>query len=113
MGSLIAIRLRDKRNDPFEIRSCSKEDFFSLLKMYKSFSPRPAFQINVSGHRLGTAGIESALVLHKKVAAVISKGAEPDDGVSYLKAFLTIHKGFTPSVRLNHEIKAFVKANLS
>ncbi len=47
------------------------------------------------------------------MAAVISRGAEPDEGVSCLKAFITIQKGFTPSVRLNHEIKAFVKASLS
>jgi acetyl-CoA synthetase len=64
---------------------------------------------------IGPYEIEQVLCMHPAVseAAVISKGAEPDQGLSYLKAFITIHKGFTPSARLNHEIKAFVKASLS
>jgi acetyl-CoA synthetase len=72
--------------------------------------------IKAGGHKvIGPYEIEQILCMHPAVseAAVISKGSEPDEGVSYLKAFITIHKGFTPSVRLNHEIKAFVKASLS
>jgi acetyl-CoA synthetase len=64
---------------------------------------------------IGPYEIEQVLCMHPAVseAAVISKGSEPDEGVSYLKAFITINKGFTRSARLNHEIKAFVKASLS
>jgi acetyl-CoA synthetase len=40
-------------------------------------------------------------------------GREPGQGVSYLKAFIVLNPGPTPSVRLSMEIKAFVKANLS
>jgi len=72
--------------------------------------------IKAGGHKvIGPYEIEQILCMHPAVseAAVISKGSEPDEGVSYLKAFITIHKGFTPSIRLNHEIKAFVKASLS
>lgn len=72
--------------------------------------------IKAGGHKvIGPYEIEQVLCTHPAVseAAVISKGAEPDEGVSCLKAFITIHKGFTPSIRLNHEIKAFVKASLS
>ena len=44
-------------------------------------------------------------------AAVIS--AMPRTREPALKAFVTINKGFTASARLNQEIKAYVKANLS
>ena len=72
--------------------------------------------IKAGGHKvIGPYEIEQVLCMHPALseAAVISKGAEPDEGISYLKAFISIHKGFTPSARLNHEIKAFVKASLS
>jgi acetyl-CoA synthetase len=72
--------------------------------------------IKAGGHKvIGPYEIEQVLCAHPAVAeaAVISRGAEPDEGVSRLKAFITIHKGFTPSVRLNHEIKTFVRASLS
>lgn len=44
MGSFIAITVRDKRNDPLEIRGGSEADLVSLLKMYEGFSPKPASQ---------------------------------------------------------------------
>jgi ribosomal protein S18 acetylase RimI-like enzyme len=44
MGSSIAITVRDKRDDPLEIRGCSESDSLSLLKMYESFTPKPASQ---------------------------------------------------------------------
>ncbi len=72
--------------------------------------------IKAGGHKvIGPYEIEQVLCMHPAVseAAVISKGSEPDEGVSYLKAFITINKGFTRSARLNHEIRAFVKASLS
>jgi len=72
--------------------------------------------IKAGGHRvIGPYEIEQVLCMHPAVfeAAVISKGSEPDEGISYLKAFITINKGFTRSARLNHEIKSFVKASLS
>jgi acetyl-CoA synthetase len=60
---------------------------------------------------IGPYEIEQVLTQHPAVAeaAVISKMTET--GVT-LKAFVTIDKGFTPSARLNYEIKAFVKTNL-
>ena len=64
---------------------------------------------------IGPYEIEQVLCMHPAVeeAAVISSGSEPDEGLSYLKAFITINRCLTPSTRLNHEIKAFVKASLS
>ncbi len=64
---------------------------------------------------IGPYEVEHVLCMHPAVseAAVISKGTEPGKGESFVKAFITINKGFTPSARLNHEIRAFLKANLS
>jgi acetyl-CoA synthetase len=72
--------------------------------------------MKVGGDRvIGPFEIEQVLCGHPAVdeAAVISKGTEPGEGVSYLKAFITVNQNYTPSVRLNHEIRAFVKANMA
>lgn len=64
---------------------------------------------------IGPFEIEQVLCMHPAVAesAVISKGREPGRGDSYLKAYVTLNKGYTPSNRLNYEIRAFLKGNLS
>jgi acetyl-CoA synthetase len=64
--------------------------------------------INVSGHRLGTAEVESALVSHPAVAeaAVV---ARPDElKGSAIVAFVTLEGSHTPSDRLNAELRAHV-----
>jgi acetyl-CoA synthetase len=71
--------------------------------------------IKAGGDRvIGPFEIEQVLCGHPAVheAAVISKGSEPGEGISYLKAFITVNPSYTPSLRLNHEINAFVKANM-
>jgi acetyl-CoA synthetase len=64
--------------------------------------------VNVSGHRLGTAEVESALVSHHAVAeaAVVGK---PDDlkGTS-LVAFVTLKTGNKPGDALAEELRAHV-----
>jgi acetyl-CoA synthetase len=64
---------------------------------------------------IGPYEIENVLIMHPSVAeaAVIAMGAEPGEGVSYLKAFIVLDPGPTPSARLGMEIKAYVRANLS
>lgn len=64
---------------------------------------------------IGPFEIEQLLCAHPSVAeaAVISKGTEPGSGISTLKAFVTLKKGYIPSTRLNYEIKTFLKGNLS
>jgi len=64
---------------------------------------------------IGPFEIEQVLCVHPSVceAAVISKGSEPGKGLSYLKAFVTLKKGYIPSSRLNYEIKTFLKGNLA
>jgi ribosomal protein S18 acetylase RimI-like enzyme len=44
MGSCTSIYLKDKRDDPLEIRTCTGEDLSRLLEMYETFSPKPASQ---------------------------------------------------------------------
>jgi acetyl-CoA synthetase len=64
--------------------------------------------INVSGHRLGTAEVESALVSHPAVAeaAVV---ARPDDlKGSAIVAFVTLEGTHNPSESLNQELRAHV-----
>jgi acetyl-CoA synthetase len=72
--------------------------------------------IKIGGDRvIGPFEIELVLCEHPAVneAAVISKGAEPGEGISYLKAFITVNPNYTPSIRLNHEINAFIRANVA
>ncbi|HEV2883622.1 MAG TPA: acetate--CoA ligase [Pyrinomonadaceae bacterium] len=64
--------------------------------------------INVSGHRLGTAEVESALVSHFAVAeaAVV---ARPDElKGSAIIAFVTLEGSHSPSDQLNAELRAHV-----
>src|SRR5207237_1915583 len=64
--------------------------------------------INVAGHRLGTAEIESALVSHEAVAeaAVVAK---PDDlKGSAIVAFVTLEGGREPSDSLKEELHQHV-----
>ncbi|ADV81975.1 acetate--CoA ligase [Terriglobus saanensis] len=64
--------------------------------------------LNVSGHRLGTAELESALVAHPKVAeaAVV---ARPDDLKGQaICAFVSLEEGHEPSDELKNEIKKWV-----
>jgi acetyl-CoA synthetase len=64
--------------------------------------------LNVSGHRLGTAELESALVAHSKVAeaAVV---ARPDDLKGQaICAFVSLEEGHEPTEELKNELKKWV-----
>ena len=64
--------------------------------------------LNVSGHRLGTAEIESALVLHTKVAEAAVVGFDhPIKGLG-IYAFVTLMIGESFSDELINELKQFV-----
>ncbi|MBW1828464.1 MAG: AMP-binding protein [Deltaproteobacteria bacterium] len=69
--------------------------------------------IKVGQKLIGPYEIEQVLHQHPAVleSAVISKDTHKYD--PHLKAFITLTKVNTPSKRLNQEIKAFVKGNLS
>ncbi len=64
--------------------------------------------LNVSGHRLGTAEIESALVAHVKVAEAAVVGKPDEMKGSSVFAFVTLEGSHTPSEELKTELKAWV-----
>jgi len=64
--------------------------------------------INVSGHRLGTAEIESALVSHASVAEAAVVGMPHEMKGQGIAAFVTLRAGFKPSEALKNELMAVV-----
>ena len=64
--------------------------------------------INVSGHRLGTAEVESALVGHTHVAEAAVVGYPHDIKGQGIYAYVTLKAGVANSDTLNAELKAFV-----
>ncbi len=62
--------------------------------------------INVSGHRLGTMEIESALVAHPKVAEAAVVGRPDDLKGQAIAAFVTLDEGYEPSEELQQELRA-------
>lgn len=64
--------------------------------------------INVSGHRMGTAEVESALVLHDKVAEAAVVGYPHDIKGQGIYAYVTLMTGEQPSDELKKELLALV-----
>ena len=60
--------------------------------------------INVSGHRLGTMEIESALVAHDAVAEAACVGMPHEMKGQGIAAFVTLGNGFKPSENLRKEL---------
>ena len=68
--------------------------------------------LNVSGHRLGTAEIESALVLHPKVAEAAVVGFPHEIKGEGIYAYVTLMNGETPSEELRTELRQFVGSEI-
>ena len=68
--------------------------------------------INVSGHRMGTAEVESALVLHPKVAEAAVVGMPHDIKGQGIYAYVTLNSGETPSEELRKELIAWVRTEI-
>jgi acetyl-CoA synthetase len=64
--------------------------------------------INVSGHRLGTAEVESALVSHEAVAEAAVVGRPDDLKGQAIAAFVTLESGRTGSEALKTELRHHV-----
>jgi acetyl-CoA synthetase len=64
--------------------------------------------INVSGHRLGTAEVESALVSHPAVAEAAVVGRPDDLKGQAIAAFVTLEGGRAGSEELKQELRAHV-----
>jgi acetyl-CoA synthetase len=64
--------------------------------------------INVSGHRLGTMEVESALVAHPKVAEAAVVGRPDELKGQAISAFVTLESGNEPSDELKEELRKWV-----
>ena len=69
--------------------------------------------LNVSGHRLGTAEIESALVLHPKVAEAAIVGFEHPIKGQGIYAYVTLMVGEEETAGLQVELQKFVANEIS
>jgi acetyl-CoA synthetase len=68
--------------------------------------------INVSGHRMGTAEVESALVLHDNVAEAAVVGYPHDIKGQGIYAYVTLMTGIEPSDALKKELVALVREEI-
>jgi acetyl-CoA synthetase len=125
-GSLVIQRpwpgmLRGFWNDPSKQRF--KETYFSLFAGnyftgdgarkdadgYYWLMGRIDDVINVSGHRIGTAEVESALVSHKAVAEAAVIGYPHDIKGQGIYAFVTLKSGIEKSDALRKELGSHVR----
>ena len=68
--------------------------------------------INVSGHRMGTAEVESALVLHDAVAEAAVVGFPHDIKGQGIYAYVTLMQGAEPSPELQRELVLHVRKEI-
>ena len=68
--------------------------------------------INVSGHRMGTAEVESALVLHRNVAEAAVVGVPHDIKGQGIYAYVTLNAGDVPSEGLRGDLIKWVRAEI-
>ena len=68
--------------------------------------------INVSGHRMGTAEVESALVAHQKVSEAAVVGFPHDIKGQGIYAYVTLMTGTEPSGELRKELVAWVRKEI-
>jgi acetyl-CoA synthetase len=68
--------------------------------------------INVSGHRIGTAEVESALVAHPDVAEAAVVGFPHDIKGQGIYAYVTLNVGVAPEAALRQELVAWVRKEI-
>ena len=68
--------------------------------------------INVSGHRMGTAEVESALVAHVKVSEAAVVGYPHDIKGQGIYAYVTLMNGEEPSDALRKELEVWVRSEI-
>src|SRR5712672_2273598 len=68
--------------------------------------------INVSGHRMGTAEVESSLVAHAKVSEAAVVGYTHDIKGQGIYAYVTLMAGTEPSEELRRELVAWVRKDI-
>ena len=68
--------------------------------------------LNVSGHRMGTAEIESALVSFDKIAEAAVVGVPHDIKGQAIYAYITLNDGVYPTADLHKEVKDWVRKEI-
>jgi acetyl-CoA synthetase len=68
--------------------------------------------INVSGHRMGTAEVESALVAHEAVAEAAVVGYPHDIKGQGIYAYVTLMKGVEPTEELRKKLEGWVRTEI-
>ncbi|MEW5621921.1 acetate--CoA ligase [Pseudomonas putida] len=68
--------------------------------------------LNVSGHRMGTAEIESAMVAHPKVAEAAVVGVPHDIKGQSIYVYVTLKNGEEPNEQLRLELKNWVRKEI-
>ena len=68
--------------------------------------------LNVSGHRMGTAELESALVLHENVAEAAVVGFPHEIKGQGIYAFVTLNTGVEPTDELQNELIQLVRTEI-
>ena len=68
--------------------------------------------LNVSGHRMGTAEVESALVAHEKVSEAAVVGYPHDIKGQGIYCYVTLMSGETPSEELRTELRNWVRKEI-
>jgi acetyl-CoA synthetase len=68
--------------------------------------------INVSGHRMGTAEVESSLVAHPKVSEAAVVGYPHDIKGQGIYCYVTLMEGEKPSDALRDELRAWVRKDI-
>ncbi|MCH2284000.1 MAG: acetate--CoA ligase [SAR324 cluster bacterium] len=68
--------------------------------------------LNVSGHRMGTAELESALVLHENVAEAAVVGFPHEIKGQGIYAFVTLNTGIEPTDELQKELVQLVRKEI-
>ncbi|CAN1551971.1 Acs Acyl-coenzyme A synthetases/AMP-(fatty) acid ligases [Paracoccaceae bacterium] len=68
--------------------------------------------INVSGHRMGTAEVESALVAHEAVAEAAVVGYPHDIKGQGIYAYVTLMRGVEPTEDLRKKLEAWVRTEI-
>ena len=68
--------------------------------------------INVSGHRMGTAEVESALVAHSKVAEAAVVGYPHEVKGQGIYCYVTLMEGVEPSDELTKELRTWVRTEI-
>ncbi|QWA10889.1 acetate--CoA ligase [Sodalis ligni] len=68
--------------------------------------------LNVSGHRLGTAEIESALVSHPKIAEAAVVGIPHNIKGQAIYAYITLNHGELPTPELYNDVRSWVRKEI-